>query len=435
MRIINWNQSTPDQKSKALERPKLSRCEELSCQVRKIIHEVRSKGDEACYKFTESFDGVKLDTLVVAKCIIEKAAVAPAVAKALEVAKMTIVRMQTALLPKNITIETVPGMICQRIAQPLDAVGLYVPGGTAPLVSTLMMLALPAKIAGCQKVIVCTPPNRFGEVDPAILYAAKMCGITELYTLGGAQAIAAMAYGTETVPKVNKILGPGNAWVTAAKQVVTEDPEGATVEFPAGPSELMVIADSYANSTLVAADLLSQAEHDANSHVMLCTTSMDFAQEVNEALQLQLKDLPRKKIAEKALSNGKILIVRTLSEAVDIANNYAPEHLSLQCVDSLDWISQIRNAGAVFVGSNAAEAFGDYVTGSNHVLPTYGYARSFSGLSVCDFLRFMSVQSMDDYAVHQLGNAAMTLADLEGLKGHSNAIKYRYVSIAINPGD
>ena len=382
MKIIKWENVSDQQKKMLLLRPQQENREALFSQVKAIIAQVKKGGDEACYQLTEKYDGVLLSSLRVDEATLSAAEVSTEVAEALEVAKATISRFQNALLPRDLSVETMPGVICQRIAQPLDAVGLYVPGGSAPLVSTLMMLALPAKLAGCTKIVLCTPPSREGGVNPALLYAAKLCGITEVFAVGGAQAIAAMAYGTETIPKVCKIFGPGNAWVTAAKQLVAQDPEGASIDLPAGPSEILIIADETAEPTAVAADLLSQAEHGPDSQVILCTNSIEFAAQVNEELQEQLSVLPRKAIAKCALENSRLFIVNNLSEGLDIAADYAPEHLSLNCENPERWLKSVRNAGTVFCGANAAETFGDYVSGSNHVLPTYGYTRSVSGLSV-----------------------------------------------------
>jgi len=425
MKIVEWEKSSKQEREALLLRPAQQDQEALFAKVREIIKKIRSQGDDACYALTEKYDCVGLKSISVAVEQIKRAQVAPQVAVALEVAKTNIMRMQTALLPQDITVETFPGVVCQRIAQPIDAIGLYVPGGTAPLVSTLMMLALPAKIAGCEQIIMCTPPNKKGEIDPAILYAAKLCGVTQVFALGGAQAIAAMAYGTETIPKVTKIFGPGNAWVTAAKQIVAQDPLGAACDLPAGPSEIMVIADETADCAVIAADLLSQSEHAADAQVMLCTNSLRVAREINMAIDQQLAQLPRKQIAQLALKNSCMILVSALSDAIEIANDYAPEHLSLQCENPTRWIKYLRNAGTIFVGRNTAEAFGDYITGSNHVLPTYGYARSYSGLSVNDFMRFMTVQTMADDAVQQLSAATITLAELEGLNAHANAVKLR----------
>lgn len=427
MNIVEWEKLTKSQRDTLLQRPAQQNSEIVLKQVREIIEKIRSKGDAACFELTEKYDGARLKSLAITAEQINAARVSPAVISALELAKNNIVRMQSALLPQDITVETCAGVICQRLVQPIDAVGLYVPAGTAPLVSTLMMIALPAKIAACPQIILCTPPNKSGEINPAILYAAKLCGISQIFAIGGAQAIAAMAYGTETIPKVSKIFGPGNAWVTAAKQLVAQDPLGAACDLPAGPSEIMVIADETADSTRVAADLLSQAEHASDAQVMLCTNSLRVAREINQAINDQLQNLPRKQMAQAVLANSRTLLVSNLAEAIDIANNYAPEHLSLQCENPERWINCLRNCGTVFIGENTAESFGDYVTGSNHVLPTYGYARCYSGLSVADFMRYMTIQTLTQEAVSNLAQATITLAELEGLTAHANAVRCRVI--------
>ncbi len=425
MNIINWERCSDHQKDTLLQRPLNNESEIIFSKVKGIIREVRNKGDGACFKFTEKFDGVVLNKLEIKKKNIRNAQVCSNLAHALEIAKNNIIKVQAALFPKDNIVEVIPGMICQRVFRPLDSVGLYVPGGTAPLISTLMMLALPAKIAGCEQIIICTPPDKNGKLDPAMLYAAKICGIDRIFAIGGAQAIGAMAYGTETIPKVCKIFGPGNTWVTIAKQLVAQDPMGAATDLPAGPSELMVIADDNANEEIIASDLLSQAEHAPDSQVILCTNSMRIAESMNNIICTQLAGLSRKKIVEQALENSKILLVNKLETAIDIANQYCPEHLSLQCANSSQWITKIRNVGTLFLGSNTAESFGDYITGSNHVLPTYGTARSYSGLSVCDYLRSYSVQSLNDEAFIKMSEATMRIADAEGLTAHSNAIRVR----------
>jgi histidinol dehydrogenase len=400
----------------------------MSSKVREIIDDVKKRGDRACLEYTEKFDRVRLSRIDVEAMDLDRAEVDIKLAEALETAKANILKVQSSLLPSDQSVEVIPGMKCQRIYRPLDVVGLYVPGGTAPLISTMMMLALPAKVAGCKKIIVCSPPNKSGTLDPAMLYTAKLCGIDKVYLMGGAQAIAAMAYGTESVPKVCKIFGPGNSWVSVAKQIVAQDPMGAAIDMPAGPSELMVIADESAEAAAIAADLLSQAEHSPDSQVMLCTDSQRLAELVNKELDRQLVKLTRSKIAEQALSNSKILIVPQLESAIDIANEYCPEHLSLQCDSPQSWISKIRNVGTLFLGPYTAESFGDYITGSNHVLPTYGTAKSYSGLSVSDFIRSFSVQSLNREAVIKMGKATMCIADAEGLGAHSNAVKIRLLS-------
>lgn len=425
MKLIDWERCTEQQQYQILQRPLQDQSERINSDVKKIIDVVKQRGDQACIELTEKYDGVRLKRIDLNLCDSDSPAIDEALAKSLEIAKENIIKVQSGLIPQNKRIEVIPGMVCERLFRPLESVGLYVPGGTAPLISTLLMLALPAQVAGCEKIVVCTPPNKNGGIDPAMLYVAKLCGIEKIFLVGGAQAIAAMAYGTVTIPKVAKIFGPGNAWVTVAKQLVAQDPLGAAIDMPAGPSELMVIADQNANAQLIAADLLSQAEHSVDAQVMLCTTSSVMAEAVYEGINLQLKSLSRKSIASVALENSKIILVDKIDAAINIANLYCPEHLSLQCDNAQDWIVKIRNVGTVFLGTNAAETFGDYISGSNHVLPTNGAAKSYSGLSVIDYLRSFSVQSLDDDAVQQMGNATMSIASAEGLDAHENAVKLR----------
>lgn len=425
MNIIKWEGCSENLKNTLLNRPAVDNSEDVLMKVNEIIVETKKLGDEACLYFTEKFDGVKLNKLSVENEDIEKAEVSDDLEKALTTARRNIIRVQTELFPKNTAIDVIPGMVVERKYTPIKSVGLYVPAGSAPLISTLMMLAIPAKIAGCKTIIICTPPNSNGKIDPAILYAAKICGIEKIYSLGGAQAIAAMAYGTQTIPKVDKIFGPGNTWVTIAKQLVAQDPIGPAIDLPAGPSELMVIADDDANEEIIAADLLSQAEHSPDSQVFLITDSTRIVESINKVLYSQLERLYRKKIAEIALSNSKVIFVNNLMDAIDIANRYGPEHLSLQCKNSSKWISKIYTAGTVFLGENTAESFGDYITGSNHVLPTNGAARSYSGLSVNDYMRSFSVQRLEDEAFLEMSSATICLAEAEGLTAHSNAVKIR----------
>jgi len=322
-------------------------------------------------------------------------------------------------------VETMPGVRCERVSRPIDAVGLYVPAGTAPLPSAAVMLAVPAVIAGCGTKIVCTPPRPDGRADPAVVVAAVRAGVTDIFKIGGAQAVAAMAYGTASVPKVGKIFGPGNAWVTCAKSVVSADPDGAAIDMPAGPSEVLVIADDSASAEFVASDLLSQAEHGVDSQVVLVTTSAALADAVEAQVDEQLRSLSRADIARGSLQHARLVIVDDLETAVAVSNRYAPEHLILQCRDARALLPAITNAGSVFVGEWTPESVGDYCSGTNHVLPTYGYARSYSGLSLDQFMRGMTVQELTRDGLAGLSGAVVTLAGLEGLDAHAAAVTRR----------
>ncbi len=411
----------------SLTRPALSKNNSIQEKTKEIISEVRLKGDKALFQFTEKFDQVKLKNLTVSISEINDAEkkINSKEKDAILFAKKQIEKNQFAQLPKNIMLTVNEGVTCERQARAIQRVGLYIPGGSAPLVSTLLMLAVPATLAQCPEIILCTPPDKKGEINPAILFAANCCGISSIYKIGGAQAIAAMAYGTKTIPKVNKIFGPGNAWVTQAKILVSENPEGASIDLPAGPSELMVIADNEANECFVAADLLSQAEHGADSQVTLIALSQSFALNVIREIKKQINNLPRKNIIKKSLTKSRIILVNTIEQAIEISNAYAPEHLILNCTQPEKYKSLIQNAGAVFLGAWSPETVGDYVTGSNHILPTYGYARCYSGLSVTDFMKFISFQTVTLPGLKIIGKYAEKLAEIETLDAHKNAVSLR----------
>jgi histidinol dehydrogenase len=327
-------------------------------------------------------------------------------------------------------LETMPGVRCERIIRPITAVGLYVPAGSAPLPSAVIMLAIPARIAGCPRRVLCTPPRRDGGADPAVLVAARLCGIESVYKVGGAQAIAAMAYGTETVPKVDKIFGPGNAWVTAAKQAVAGDPAGAACDMPAGPSEVLVLADESARAEFVAADLLAQAEHDTQAQAILVTPSRALAEAVAAEVARQTHTLSRRAILEQSLASSRCIVVTDLESGVDVANQYAAEHLILEVREPRRWLEQVASAGSVFLGAWSPEPMGDYCSGTNHVLPTYGYARAYSGLSVLDFVKRITVQELSPAGLRALGPVAVVLARLEGLDAHAGAVTRRLAALA-----
>lgn len=427
MRIIIWNNLPEVDKQKALLRPLLNESEGIRDQIKNIIAQVKKGGDKTLIELTEKYDQVKLNQLQVSvdECRAASNKISASARQAIEFAKKQIETNHQGQFPKNQTVETCEGVFCERQARPIERVGLYIPGGSAPLVSTVLMLGVPAQIARCPVSILCTPPSANGEIDPHLLVAAGLCGIQCIYKVGGAQAIAAMAYGTETIPKANKIFGPGNRWVTQAKILVSEDPHGASIDMPAGPSELMVIADENANPGYVAADLLSQAEHGTDSQVMLVALSEQFAINVRSKIEEQLKELPRKNIVEQSLANSRIIIANDIDQAIAISNAYAPEHLILQVKHPSNYLSSIQNSGAVFLGPWTPETVGDYVTGSNHVLPTYGYSRNYSGLGVLDFMKFISFQTVTRTGLEAIGQYAEKLADIEGLKAHKQAVTLR----------
>lgn len=422
-----WKQLDIDDRAALLRRPAVDAEDETRSRVVDILERVIHDGDIALRELTARLDGVDLAEFAVTDDEFAAAeAMLPADAiRAIDIAIANVRRFHQEQLPPPISIETMPGVRCERRPHPIDAVGLYVPAGTAPLPSAAIMLAVPAIIAGCPTRILCTPPRPDGDADPGVLVAASRAGITNVYKIGGAQAIAAMAYGTESIPAVNKIFGPGNAWVTCAKSIVSADPNGAAIDMPAGPSEVLVIADGAANAAFVAADLLSQAEHGIDSQVMLVTNSESLAEKVQHEVQAQLECLQRREIAVQALTNSRVIIVDTIDEAIEISNRYAPEHLIVQCAKAEERISEIRNAGSVFVGPWAPESVGDYCSGTNHVLPTYGYARSYSGLGVDQFLRTMTVQQLSREGLQSVGETVMRLAELEGLDAHAAAVSIR----------
>ena len=427
MEIATWSDIGTAKRGALLARPATGRDKRLHQSVADIVRQVRDDGDAALRRLTSQLDGVELADLAVTD--EEMSTAADALSRdqlnAIDTAIANVRAFHEAQLAEPLAIETTPGVRCERISHAIDAVGLYVPAGTAPLPSTAIMLAVPAGIAGCPTRILCTPPRSDGGADPAVIVAAMRAGVSTIFKLGGAQAVAAMAYGTTTVPKVNKIFGPGNTWVTAAKTFVSADPDGAAIDMPAGPSEVLVIADESANPAFVASDLLSQAEHGADSQVLLITDSTELAQAVQRALQMQLAVLKRRDIAAEALQHSRIVVVADMAEALQLSNLYAPEHLILQCSGARELIGDIRNAGSVFVGPWTPEAVGDYCSGTNHVLPTYGYARSYSGLGVDHFQRRMTVQQLSRTGLEALASTVTTLAELEGLDAHARAVTIR----------
>ncbi len=429
--VYRWNELDEAARTALLRRPAVEAGASVEATVRDILSAVRADGDAAVRRLTRELDGAELASFRVsdeefgaAERALDDDAVA-AIDRAIE----TVGKFHRAQVPEPLRVETAPGVVCERVSHPLDAVGLYVPAGSAPLPSAAVMLVVPAAIAGCPERVLCTPPRPDGSADPAVLVAARRAGATAVFKIGGAQAVAAMAYGTASVPRVNKIFGPGNAWVTAAKSLVAADPEGAAMDMPAGPSEVLVLADGAADPAFVASDLLSQAEHGPDSQVFLVTPDPALADAVAEALADQVAALGRGSIVREALSHSAAIIVDDLAEGIRVSNAYAPEHLILQIREPRQWLRRIRNAGSVFVGPWTPESMGDYCSGTNHVLPTYGYARTYSGLGVDQFLRHMTVQELSAAGLEELGPVAVTLAGLEGLDAHARAVTLRLEKI------
>jgi len=422
-----WNTLSNNQKKKLLERPTQSSTEKLTKTVRELIQKVQIEGDKALFSLTQKFDQVELSNLRVTPEEFDEAMnrVEPEVFKAFESAISQITAFHQKQRLSNLTVVTSPGIVCERLVVPIQRVGLYVPAGSAPLVSTVLMLGIPSRMSGCPLRVLCAPPNQAKTINPYLLVAASLCGIQDVFKVGGAQAIAAMAYGTETIPKVDKIFGPGNSWVTLAKMLVSLDPQGAQLDLPAGPSEVMVIADETANPVFVAADLLSQAEHGEDSQVFLISNSDTFAKAVNHQLEIQLEALSRKTIARRSLKQSHSIIVENLTDAISLVNAYAPEHLILQLANPRTYLPAIYNAGSIFLGPFSPESVGDYASGTNHVLPTAGFARSCSGLSVNDFMRTMSVQELTSEGLSSIAETIRLLTAIEGLDAHQKAIDLR----------
>lgn len=429
--IRDWSKLSPAERQAALRRPAQENADELHRGVKKTIDDVRARGDAALFELTERFDRVRLQSLEVTPAEFGAAQLAlnAQQLKALERAIANVQRFHEAQLSMPISIETSPGVRCERHYRAIDSVGLYVPAGVAPLPSAAIMLAVPAKIAGCRTAILCTPPRQDGTADPAVLVIARLCGIERVFKLGGAQAIAAMAYGTESVPKVDKVFGPGSAWVTAAKILVANDPDGAALDLPAGPSEVLVIADRTAKAEFVAADLLAQAEHSADAQAILVSTSRELLDAVNVELETQMRRLGRERTLRESINHARLFLVGSLEDAFELSNTYAPEHLIVETEQPRSWLPKVRNAGSVFLGAWTPETMGDYCSGTNHVLPTYGFARAYSGLSLTDFLKRMTVQEITPDGLRDLGPTAITIAALEGLDAHANAVEVRLATL------
>ncbi|MBE0424300.1 MAG: histidinol dehydrogenase, partial [Lutibacter sp.] len=394
-----------------------------------IFDDIKRNGDDGVKRYTAIFDGVSLDDLCVSAKEISAAekAISNELKAAIEQAKSAIEKFHMAQKTAKIFVETVEGVECWQEKRPIQKIGLYIPGGTAPLFSSVLMLAVPALIAGCKEVVLCSPPNKKGEINPAILYAAQLCGITKILKVGGIQAIAGLTFGTETIPKVYKIFGPGNQYVTVAKQLATK--YGVAIDMPAGPSELLIVADDTANASFVASDLLSQAEHGTDSQVILVSTSMEMLKEVEKEIEIQLPLLSRKKIAAKAIENSKLIFVENKEIAMEMINEYGPEHFIICTNNNEFYIDNVENAGSVFIGNYTPESAGDYASGTNHTLPTNGYSKAYSGVNLDSFLKSMTFQKISEKGIQNIGKTIEIMAEAEGLTAHKNAVTLRLKAI------
>jgi histidinol dehydrogenase len=419
---------TPETWSEILKRPTKT-IDDIETTVKEIFKEVQKKGDEAVSKYTSIFDGIVLDTNEVSQEEINEAIalISDVLKEAIQLAKSNIYKFHSAQKTERITIETTEGVNCWQEKRPIQKIGLYIPGGTAPLFSTVLMLAVPAAIAGCNEIVLCSPPDKNGKINPAILYAANLCGVTKIIKVGGIQAIAGMTFGTETIPKVYKIFGPGNQFVTVAKQLATQF--GVAIDMPAGPSELLVVADDSAVPAFVASDLLSQAEHGTDSQVILVSTSKNLIDAVESEIQSQIAVLPRKAIAEKAIANSKLIFVENSTIALQLINEYGPEHFIICTNDEDFYVDGIYNAGSVFVGNYTPESAGDYASGTNHTLPTNGYAKNYSGVNLDSFMKSMTFQKITEKGIQNIGKAIEVMAEAEGLQAHKNAVTLRLAKI------
>ena len=399
--------------------------EDIELTVNDIFSEVRAKGDTAVAKYTDLFDGVKLDSFKVTAEEIEaaKETVTSELKNAIQLAKSNIEKFHKAQKTPKVEVTTSKGVECWQEKRPIQKVGLYIPGGSAPLFSTILMLATPANIAGCKEIVLCTPPDKNGEINPVILYTAALCGVNKIFKIGGIQAIAALSFGTETVPKVYKIFGPGNQFVTVAKQLATKF--HVAIDMPAGPSELLVVADETADAAFVASDLLSQAEHGADSQVILISTSEKMIEAVELEVELQLEVLPRKEMAERSIANSKLIYLENKELAMEIINEYGPEHLIICTANNEFYIENIANAGSVFIGNYTPESAGDYASGTNHTLPTNGFAKQYSGVNLDSFMKSMSFQKISEDGIRNIGPAIEIMAEAEGLQAHKNAVTLR----------
>jgi len=425
--MINWQNLSSSERESALARPAISESGLLSQQVENILNNVRINGDQALYSLTEKFDGVRLNTLKVSNELIQaaKEALSTKRMNAIETAYRQIKRFHQAQISEDITVETTAGVRCTLKTEAIESVGLYIPAGSAPLPSTVLMLGVPSQLAKCSRTVLVCPPDKSGRLANEVLVAASLCEIDEIYTIGGAHACAALAFGTASIKPVNKIFGPGNKYVTEAKKQLSQQVNGFAIDMPAGPSEVLVIADKNANASFVAADLLSQAEHGPDSQVILLSDSMTLITEVQEELISQVSVLSRQSIAEQALKQSRLILVKDLNQAVEVSNDYAPEHLIIQTDNAQSLLKLLRNAGSIFVGAYTPESAGDYASGTNHVLPTYGYSKVISSLSLADFSRRFTVQEITKQGLANIAECITELTDAEGLDGHKRAVTIR----------
>lgn len=421
----------PEMWSTLLERPTKT-VDDIEATVKEIFKEVQKKGDEAITKYTSLFDGVAVDNLEVTPEEINEAiaSIPQELQDAIQLAKSNIEKFHTAQKNTRVSVETTPGVACWQEKRPIQKIGLYIPGGTAPLFSTVLMLAVPANISGCKEIVLCSPPDKKGKINPAILYAAQLCGVTKILKVGGIQAIAGLTFGTASIPKVYKIFGPGNQFVTVAKQLATQF--GVAIDMPAGPSELLIVADESAVPAFVASDLLSQAEHGTDSQVILVSTSKDLIDAVETEIQTQLEVLPRKAIATKAIENSKLIYVENDQIALDLIDEYGPEHFIICAKNEDFYVNNIGNAGSVFIGNYTPESAGDYASGTNHTLPTNGYAKNYSGVNLDSFLKSMTFQKITAEGIQNIGPAIELMAEAEGLQAHKNAVTLRLQSCEVS---
>jgi histidinol dehydrogenase len=427
IQTTRWAALSQVEKTNLLRRPSKGKDPSFCAAVQEIIEQVKRNKDGAVRDYTKKFDGISLTDLQVNRKEFDEAyaQVTDEEVAALVKAKTQIAKFHQAQMPLNIEMETAPGILCKKIQRPIEAVGLYIPGGTAPLVSTVLMLGVPASIAGCTTKVICTPPNQGGKINPYILVAADLCGVDQVFKAGGAQGIAALAYGTESIPKTDKIFGPGNQWVTQAKILVAQDPQGATIDMPAGPSEVLVVVDQTSDAEFAAIDLLSQAEHGTDSQVILVSSSQEKTLEVIKELEKNLKQLSRRDVATRSLDNAKFINVEQSNDVIDVIEAYAPEHLILLSADAQDIAPKIRNAASVFVGPWSPESVGDYASGPNHVLPTGGFSRGTSGLGTEAFMKSTTYQQLTPRGLQSIGSAVETIASIEGLGAHRLAVSKR----------
>ena len=427
MTVINWQELSQTQQKQALARPAIAESDLLSTQVANIIAQVKSQGDKAVFQLTEAFDGAKLSTLNVSAEQVQqaKAALSEERLSAIEMAYRQIKAFHQAQTPQDIEVETTPGVRCILKTEAIESVGLYIPAGSAPLPSTVLMLGVPAQIVGCPRTVLVCPPDKNGQLANEVLTAADLCGINEIYTLGGAQAIAALAYGTKSIAAVNKVFGPGNKYVTEAKKQLAQQIPGFAIDMPAGPSEVLVLADEQANPAFIAADLLSQAEHGPDSQVILVTPSQSLIEQVSTELESQVSQLSRESIARQALKQSRLIMTPDLATAIEVSNEYGPEHLIIQTREPQTALAKLRNAGSIFVGDYTPESAGDYASGTNHVLPTYGFSKVISSLSLADFSRRYTVQEITKQGLASLAPCIKELTDAEGLDGHKRAVTIR----------